>query len=147
MATPPIPQLTANTPPRFAGAVPPTSSDTPSPASPSNASREVEQIDIAATDGQAVDVGGNPLNDVSLWDRAYDALREEEPDRVATYEQLLSRVLIRGMPSIRPKTSSIVLTQGHPVQCTSQPTANDMEDVVEITNQVPRTIRSHAEKS
>jgi hypothetical protein len=134
----PIPQLTANTPPHLGRAVPPTPSDTPSPASPSNTSGEVEEIYVAAIDGQAVNVGGNPLEGVSLWDRAYDILREEEPDRVATYEQLLSRVLIRGMPSIRPITSSLVLTQRNPVQCKSQPAAKDTEDVVKITNQVPR---------
>ena len=33
----------------------------------------------------------------SLWDRAYDLLRDEEPDRVAAYESLLSEVLARGM--------------------------------------------------
>ena len=36
--------------------------------------------------------------DVSLWDRAYDALANEDRNGIAAYEDLLSRVLIRGKP-------------------------------------------------
>ena len=39
--------------------------------------------------------------DGCLWDRAYDTLKREEPDRIAAYEDLLSRVLIRGEPFVR----------------------------------------------
>jgi hypothetical protein len=36
--------------------------------------------------------------DVSLWDRAYDALANEDHTGISMYEDLLSRVLIRGKP-------------------------------------------------
>jgi hypothetical protein len=36
------------------------------------------------------------LADGSLWDRAYDALRNEEPKRIAAYEVLLSKALVGG---------------------------------------------------
>jgi phosphoglycerate dehydrogenase-like enzyme len=34
--------------------------------------------------------------DVSLWDRAYDTLANEDHTGISMYEDLLSRVLIRG---------------------------------------------------
>jgi hypothetical protein len=37
----------------------------------------------------------------SLWDRAYDALQEEVPDRIAAYEDLLSKALARGKCFVR----------------------------------------------
>ena len=36
----------------------------------------------------------------SLWDRAYDALKNEKSDRMTKYEGLLSRVLVRGRCSL-----------------------------------------------
>jgi hypothetical protein len=33
---------------------------------------------------------------VSLWDKAYDALKAEHPEQMASYEDLLSRVLLSG---------------------------------------------------
>jgi hypothetical protein len=44
---------------------------------------------------QAVDIVDNTddtAGDCSLWDTAYDALKIEEPGRIAAYEDLLSRV-------------------------------------------------------
>jgi DNA/RNA-binding domain of Phe-tRNA-synthetase-like protein len=33
---------------------------------------------------------------MSLWDKAYDSLKQEKPELMSKYEDLLSRVLIRG---------------------------------------------------
>jgi hypothetical protein len=46
---------------------------------------------------QAVDDGPQKSTTIdSLWDRAYDALKEDKSDRIALYEELLSRVLLKG---------------------------------------------------
>jgi hypothetical protein len=34
--------------------------------------------------------------EISLWDKAYDSLRDEKPELVSLYEDLLSRVLAKG---------------------------------------------------
>jgi hypothetical protein len=49
---------------------------------------------------QAADITDDSARDCSLWDTAYDALKKEEPDRIAAYEDLLSRVPTRG--KLRP---------------------------------------------
>ena len=49
-----------------------------------------------ATGEQVACITADLDNDVSLWDRAYDALGNEDPDGITAYEDLLSRVLIRG---------------------------------------------------
>jgi hypothetical protein len=49
-----------------------------------------------ATCDQAADITDDLAGDRSLWDTAYDALKKEEPDRIAAYEDLLSRVPTRG---------------------------------------------------
>jgi hypothetical protein len=64
-----------------------------------NAGDRAAEIFQAATDERLADITEDLATDVSLWDRAYDALENEEPNRIATYEDLLSRVLIRGRPS------------------------------------------------
>jgi hypothetical protein len=99
--TPPILRSTTNSPDLLAPAVPPAPSNTTTPASPSNPDDKVEEIDPVAIEVQPLDTGKTPAASVSLWDRAYDVLKEEEPDRVTEYEQLLSRVLIRGTFSTR----------------------------------------------
>lgn len=53
-----------------------------------------------AAGGQTADTR-KEVTDGSLWDRAYDALREEEPKRIADYEDLLSKALARGKSSVR----------------------------------------------
>ena len=47
------------------------------------------------TEGQTTAVIGD-VNDRSLWDTAYDALKSEERGRFAEYEGLLSMVLTKG---------------------------------------------------
>ena len=96
IATPPILRSTTNSPDVLAPAVPPAPLSTATPASPSKASDKVEETHPVGIKGQALDTGEGPTAGVSLWDRAYDVLKDEEPDRVTEYEQLLSRVLIRG---------------------------------------------------
>ncbi|KAK4660754.1 hypothetical protein QC762_0022210 [Podospora pseudocomata] len=115
--TPSLPQSTINASQTPAPAVPPTPSSKTLPVL-SNTSDKAAKAPQTATDGQAVEIGENLVAYVSLWDRAYDALKEEEPDRVTEYEQLLSRVLIR-VPSI------------------SQLASNQTDDV-KIANQVPQ---------
>lgn len=67
-----------------------------------NSSNEAGKISQAATGGQAANTTEALNNEGSLWDKAYDSLQKEEPDRVAEYEDLLSRVLIRGKFSLQP---------------------------------------------
>jgi len=43
------------------------------------------------------------LQEYLFWTEAYDALKEEKSDQVTRYEQLLSRMLIRGTPLTRIK--------------------------------------------
>jgi hypothetical protein len=57
-------------------------------------------ISQTATADQAADITDDSARDYSLWDTAYDALKKEEPDRIAAYEDLLSRVPTRG--KLRP---------------------------------------------
>ncbi|KAK0719400.1 NACHT domain-containing protein, partial [Lasiosphaeris hirsuta] len=124
--TPPTLQSTTNTPDLFAPAVPPAPSSTTPPAPPSNASDTVEETHPVVAKGQALAIKEGPTAGVSLWDRAYDVLKEEEPSRVVEYEQLLSRVLIR-VPS-------------------TQQAATETEDVAEITNHVPNDPIARREK-
>ncbi|KAJ5606119.1 hypothetical protein N7510_008900 [Penicillium lagena] len=63
-----------------------------------------------------IDAGSTPA---SLWDKAYDSLKQEKPELVSRYEDLLSRVLIRA------KASSL-----------SAP--NQEEDAEDIRNQIPQ---------
>jgi hypothetical protein len=62
-----------------------------------------------ATGGQTADTR-KEVADGSLWDRAYNALQEEEPKRIAEYEELLSEALARGKSSVRPRLLSWTLT-------------------------------------
>lgn len=56
------------------------------------------EISQNAIGDQAADITEDLAKDGSTWDRAYDTLKKEEPDQIAAYEDLLSRVLIRGKP-------------------------------------------------
>jgi hypothetical protein len=51
--------------------------------------------------GQAPDIPEDLATDPSLWDKAYDALKDEKHDLIAKYENLLSRVLKRGKSSVK----------------------------------------------
>jgi hypothetical protein len=57
-------------------------------------------ISQTAIADQAADITDDSARDCSLWDTAYDALKKEQPDRIAVYEDLLSRVPTRG--KLRP---------------------------------------------
>jgi hypothetical protein len=57
-------------------------------------------ISQTAVADQAADTTDDSARDCSLWDTAYDGLKKEEPDRIAAYEDLLSRVPTRG--KLRP---------------------------------------------
>ncbi|KAK4232684.1 hypothetical protein C8A03DRAFT_39731, partial [Achaetomium macrosporum] len=65
--------------------------------------------------------------DGSLWDRAYDALREEVPARIATYEDLLSKALARA-------------------QMRMLAAPKETEDVGEVTNRIPQDPVARREK-
>ena len=70
----------------------------------------MEEISQNATGYQAADIVEDLATDGFLWDRAYDTLKKEEPDRITMYEDLLSRVLIRGKPLVRPGQLFLKLT-------------------------------------
>ncbi|KAK3984174.1 putative vegetative incompatibility protein [Cladorrhinum sp. PSN332] len=112
-----LPSMT-NTPNCHIPAAPPTPSSTATPATLCNISDKGEEIPPVAIERHAPDISKNPATDVSLWDRAYDALKEEGLDQVTQYEQLLSRALTR-IPS-------------------ASEAASETADVAEITNHVPQ---------
>ena len=56
------------------------------------------------------DITGDLARDGFLWDKAYDNLNEEKHDRIAKYEDLLSRVLIRGKLLVQPGWLFQILT-------------------------------------
>jgi hypothetical protein len=58
--------------------------------------KAVVEISQAAIADQVVDITDDLARGRSLWDTAYDALKKEGPDRIAAYEDLLSRVPTRG---------------------------------------------------
>ncbi|KAL2015402.1 hypothetical protein VTK56DRAFT_5526 [Thermocarpiscus australiensis] len=62
----------------------------------------------------------------SLWDKAYNALQDEEPDRIAAYENLLSEALTRAQ--------------------TKTPTAPVETDVDKATNHIPQDPVARREK-
>jgi hypothetical protein len=64
------------------------------------------------------------------------AKRTKSP--IAAYEDLFSRVLIRGKPSIRPGRLFLTLTRGNIAQMKAPLAPNKTEDVGEVTNQIPR---------
>ncbi|KAM7213271.1 NACHT domain containing protein [Rhypophila decipiens] len=90
------------------------------PASLSNTRDRDEETHPLTIAGQALAITEGLAAGVSLWDRAYDVLKEEEPNRVIKYEQLLSGVLVRDLVSSTPQA------------------VNETEDVADITNHVPQ---------
>ena len=48
---------------------------------------------------QAVEHARKSATEATLWDKAYIALKDEGNNRIAKYEDLLSRVLLRGLCS------------------------------------------------
>jgi hypothetical protein len=82
---PPVPPITAHASGYLLAAVHPNNTE-------AKAAGETSQ---AATGNQAAHVADLARDD-SLWDRAYDALKDEEPDLIAAYEDLLSGVPIGG---------------------------------------------------
>ncbi|KAK4210639.1 NACHT domain-containing protein [Rhypophila decipiens] len=127
---------TTDTPNLLAPAVPRVSSTTVTPASPSNTRDRNEETHPLTIAGQALAITEGLAAGVSLWDRAYDVLKEEEPNRVIKYEQLLSGVLVRGTFSTRVEP-----LPSYPLRdlVSSTPqAANETEDVADITNHVPQ---------
>jgi hypothetical protein len=74
--------------------------DTASSTTPNNSAKAAGEIPQTATGDQAADITDDLAKVRSLWDTAYDALKKEEPDRIAAYEDLLSRVPTGG--KLRP---------------------------------------------
>jgi hypothetical protein len=119
--------------------VPSTTSDKVLHTSPNNLSaKTVVKISQGATGDQVVDIAEDLATDRSLWDKAYDALGNEKHDLIGKYEDLLSRVLIRGKPSVRPGWTFATLTRGNigPTKAPSVP--NKEEDSGEATNKIPQ---------
>jgi hypothetical protein len=119
--------------------VPSTTSDTALHTSPNNTSaKAAAQISQRATGDQAADITEDLATDGSLWDKAYDTLNDEKHDLIAKYEDLLSRVLIRSKPSVRPGRIFPTLTRGNIAHTKASSAPNETEDVGEVTNQIPQ---------
>ncbi|KAK5991625.1 Vegetative incompatibility protein HET-E-1 [Cladobotryum mycophilum] len=69
------------------------------------------------TGNRVEDAAEDMVNNGSLWDRAYNGLKDCEPDLITEYEKLLSRVL--------------------GVQATKPTTPTEIEDTNEVENQIP----------
>jgi hypothetical protein len=95
---PSILRSTTNTPNLLALAVLLAPSRMAPPASLSNVNDKLAATYPVVAYDQAPAIEECPTTDLSLWDRTCNILKEEEPSRVIEYKQLLSRVLIRGMP-------------------------------------------------
>ena len=54
------------------------------------------------------------------------------------YKDILSRVLIRGKPSIQPGWTFVTLTRGNIAHTTPPSVPNEIEDDGEATNQIPQ---------
>jgi hypothetical protein len=65
---------------------------------PLNTGDTAGEISQVATGRRVAHITEDLAMDVSLWDRAYDALANEDHTGISMYEDLLSRVLIRGKP-------------------------------------------------
>ena len=89
----------------LSAAVPSTTSDTAFHSSPNNTGvKAATEISQRASSDQVADITEDLTMDGSLWDRAYDILKNEKdksPNLIAAYEDILSRVLIRGKRSPR----------------------------------------------
>ncbi|SLM36124.1 WD40/YVTN repeat-like-containing domain [Lasallia pustulata] len=122
-ATPAIQRLTIDASASLSAAVPFTTSDTALHSSPNNTgAKAATEISQRASSDQVADIIEDLTTDCSLWDRAYDILKNEKdksPNLIAVYEDILSRVLIRA-------------------QMKAPPAPNETEDVGEVTNQIPQ---------
>lgn len=100
------PQTTrsASPPPRAAAS---TELTTPAAASPAAASP-------AAASPAAIDPASSAKRPQRLWDQAYDALKQDEPALVATYEKILSCQLQNGLGSGVPETQTNEIAQDDP---------------------------------
>ncbi|KAF8854784.1 hypothetical protein BDZ45DRAFT_728534 [Acephala macrosclerotiorum] len=78
----------------------------------------VAVISQTAIVDQAANITNDSAEDYSLWDIAYDTLKKEKPDRIAAYEDLLSRV---------PTRTQAKSTASH-----------ETEDAGKVTNQIPQ---------
>ena len=88
---PPAPRPTADTSTLLPLGNPPTSSGTALRNFPKD-NDKLSRISQMTASGQIANTR-EELADGSLWDRAYDALRNEEPERITAYEDLLSKAL------------------------------------------------------
>ena len=98
----------------------------------------VVEISQRETGDQAADITEDLAMDRSLWDKAYDTLNDEKHDLITKYEDLLSRVLIRGKPSVRPGWTFATLTRGNIAHTKAPSVPNEIEDDGEVTNQIPQ---------
>ena len=80
------------------GAVGVTVEETPAAAVPNTAPEPATEI---------IESKSTP---VSLWDEAYDSLKQEQPELLSKYEDLLSRVLIKGKLDCNEPISFALLT-------------------------------------
>ncbi|KAJ5675959.1 hypothetical protein N7462_008856 [Penicillium macrosclerotiorum] len=71
-----------------------------------------------SSQSRSTDINPNRPAPSSLWDTAYDSLKEKKPALLSEYEDLLSRVLIKA--------------EGNPLSA-----SNQEEDDVQIKNQIP----------
>jgi hypothetical protein len=102
----------------LSAAVPSTTSDTALHSSPNDTgAKAATEISQRALSDQAADITEEDLTtDGSLWDRAYDILKNEKDkgsNLIAAYEDILSRVLVRGKRSPLLRQLFLTLTQGN----------------------------------
>jgi hypothetical protein len=97
--------------------MPSATSDTALHSSSNNTgAKAATEIFQRALSDQGVDIIEDLTTDRSLWDRAYDILKNEKdksPNLIAAYEDILSRVLIRGKRSPWLRRLFPKLTQGN----------------------------------
>jgi hypothetical protein len=99
------------------------------------------EISQRASSDQVADITEDLTMDGSLWDRAYDILKNEKdksPNLIAAYEDILSRVLIRGKRSPRLRRLFPTLTRRNIAQMKASLAPNEAEDVSKATNQIPQ---------
>ncbi|KAK4232689.1 hypothetical protein C8A03DRAFT_39724, partial [Achaetomium macrosporum] len=98
---PPALRSTADASTVFPPTIPPTPSNTALHTPLTNNGDKTPEIPQIAACGETADTKGE-LAGGSLWDRAYNALRNEEPERITVYEDILSKALARAQTETRP---------------------------------------------
>lgn len=64
------------------------------------------------SESQPADIIETESTPASLWDKAYDSLKQEQPELLSEYEDLLSRVLIKGsLDYSEPVPFAVLMTQ------------------------------------